>query len=108
MFSFPEIRTSSMHQVESGEYSGDLEVIDESEEVLIQAENERRRGGGDELLPHSRSGLTKRDVDLLSELMRRMIMMMVMMMMVAMVMMIVRRGKGRRRRSSVLFYQSLQ
>lgn len=67
--SLAELRPNPpVHAAESGEHPGDLEAIDESEEVLIQAENERRKGGGDEnLMGTSRSGLTKRDVDLLSE-----------------------------------------
>ena len=65
LFVCAEIRVSNIH-TESGEYSGELGVIDEGEEALIHAENERRKAG-EEMLPHSHSGLTKRDVELLSE-----------------------------------------
>ena len=50
--------------------AGDLEVIDEGEEVLIQAENERRRLGNDSRYKFAQAqskGLSRRDVELLSK-----------------------------------------
>ena len=53
--------------VSETDHGGDLEVIDESEEAVINAENERQQKGGHRD-PHSQhKGLTRRDVDLLSK-----------------------------------------